>query len=65
MKLTQVMKKKYMDSAGNKCPYCGSTDVGTAPQFNADDLHGWRDENCGDCGKEWTAVYTLTDIEEV
>ena len=65
MKLTKVMKKRYMDSAGNKCPYCNSENVETARQFNTDDLHAWRDDNCASCGKEWTAVYTLVDIEEV
>jgi transposase-like protein len=65
MKLTRVKKKKYMDKGGNECPFCGSTKVEVSRSFDADGLSAWRDVSCIDCKKEWTDVYTLTDIEEI
>lgn len=64
MGLTRVMKKKYMDKAGNGCPYCGSDDL-NGSRFNSDSMCAWQDITCQSCNKEWRDVYTLTDIEEV
>jgi len=64
MALTRVMKKKYMDKAGNECPYCGSDHIeGGRPQ--TDSNCAWQEVICQDCEKRWNDVYTLTDIEEI
>lgn len=61
----ESIKKKYMDHAGNICPYCGSRDISISGVFDADGLHGWQDAVCGNCEKKWTDMYTLVDIEKV
>jgi len=65
MKLTKVMKKRYMDEAGNVCPYCGSANIEVSIEFNADGLGASRDASCIDCDREWTDIYTLTEIAEI
>ena len=64
MKLTRIMKKKYIANAGNTCPYCGSNDMDCS-KFHSDSANAWQNIACGVCGKEWRDVYTLVDVEEI
>ena len=65
MALTRVMKEKYMNKAGNVCPYCGSTNIEASIESNFDGLGASRDVTCIDCDKEWVDIYTLTEIAEI
>ena len=64
MKLTRVMKKKYIANGGSKCPYCQSRNMSGA-KLNTGSTNYWQLITCEECGKEWTDMYTLVDIEEI
>jgi hypothetical protein len=64
MKLTRMMKKKYVVGAGNNCPFYGSEEL-SGSRFHSDGTSAWRNITCSDCGKEWRDVYTLVDVEEI
>jgi formate dehydrogenase maturation protein FdhE len=61
MPLTVEQKQDYIVSGGNHCPYCASHNI-TALIFDGED--GGQPVRCEDCGKEWTDIYKLVDIEE-
>jgi len=64
MKLTKVMRKKYIKGAAQKCPYCNSNEL-EADSMETDCTGAWREVSCTSCGKKWNEVFTLTDIEEI
>lgn len=72
MKLTDEQKKKYIESGGDHCPYCGSKDIEGTGDRDADS----NQIECLNCEKTWFDKfeddarddgdydYTVTDIEE-
>jgi len=64
MALTKARREKYLKKQGNTCPYCNSKDIRTIGPAMADCNYLTRDIQCLDCGKMWTDIYTLSDIEE-
>ena len=53
--------KEYISGGGLKCPYCGGDEI----TGGAVDIGGGGATqvcSCGDCGKEWSDLYTLTEI---
>lgn len=62
MELTQLMKGQYISNGGNICPYCNSSDL-RGGKLNADSDSAWRSVRCNTCGKEWSDIYKLVDIE--
>jgi hypothetical protein len=57
----ETLKEKYLKSNGVKCPYCDSGDLHTGDhEFN--DGGGYENVMCHNCLKEWTDIYTLTDV---
>ncbi len=57
-------KPKYLESYGMLCPYCGSDAiVSGAIDYGHNQI--WQQVTCNDCEKEWTDIYTLTDVEEI
>lgn len=64
MALPEARKKVYLKRHGNRCPYCSSEDLKALGQPKADDNHVTIDVQCFSCGKIWTDIYTLSDIDE-
>ena len=64
MALSKAQKKKYLSRHGYICPYCNSGDLKALGRPSTDDGRATQDVQCLDCGKIWTDVYTLSDIEE-
>ncbi len=61
--LTEEMKRAYINSGGNICPYCQSDDI-TAEDT---DYFGSSQSTrvlCNDCKRYWFDIYILTDIQE-
>lgn len=54
MTLTAEQKKAYLADP-TKCPYCGSHDICST-------INNSERDECENCGAEWGAIYTLTDI---
>ena len=65
MVLSEAHKKGYLKRGGNRCPYprCSSGDLRTLGQPKGDDGGVTQDVQCFSCGKIWTDIYTLSDIE--
>jgi C4-type Zn-finger protein len=55
-------KKAYLQSEGSICPYCSSKNI-TGHQFGYEGMNIWQSVICEECGKEWTDVYKLVDVE--
>jgi len=64
MRKKKLNEKKYLESGGNICPYCGSDDLNTG-NVQTDSGIAWQDVECDGCGSEWRDLYTLTGVEEV
>ena len=45
------------------CPFCKSKDI-EGGHVEIDYKSAWQEISCNVCHKEWTDIYTLTDIEE-
>jgi len=58
-------EKKYLEAAGNICPYCLSDDVETSNAMGTDVNIAWRYVDCYNCGSEWKDLYKLVGAEEV
>ena len=65
MELTAEQKKKYLETGGIKCPFCGSAKFDGLEDFWTLEgvLFKWKTE-CRECKATWTEVYTLTGIED-
>jgi len=57
-------KEKYLKSHGTLCPYCESADIISGDQDFTEHLM-FQNVKCSHCEKEWTDIYTLTDVNEV
>jgi len=60
--MTEEQKKEYLQGGGNHCPYCKSDNLSTGEK-NFDDRYATVNVVCDDCAKEWTDIYTMTDVE--
>ncbi len=56
-------KQVYLGNRGCKCLYCLSKLIQCGP-FSADSDSAWCEVSCGNCGREWTDIYTLTETRE-
>jgi len=60
-----IDKEKYIETGGVRCLHCRSEYIETWGNFY---LSGGFEVSqrvvCNSCGKKWTDVYTLTDVEE-
>lgn len=63
-KLTQKRKKAYVKNGGVKCPYCKAETTLEGGFIEVDAGGCWQAISCPSCGKRWTDVYKLVDIEE-
>jgi DNA-directed RNA polymerase subunit RPC12/RpoP len=61
MGLTNRQKRKYIKTDGVQCPYCGSRHIDTG-RLEMDE-RVYQECRC-QCGKSWTDLYTLAEIEE-
>jgi len=62
-KFTKKQKKEYLKDP-HHCPYCKSDNI-SAGELEADGFQAWSNVVCNNCKKEWTDIYTLTDVEEL
>lgn len=46
---------------GDECPKCKSDDLHRC-SLEVSDKEGTQEVSCNECGEEWIAVYTLTEI---
>jgi transposase-like protein len=61
-KLTEKMRKEYVEYDGYNCPYCGSEYI-EGGEIDYEGNHHFQNIKCSSCKKEWTDIYTLTSIE--
>ena len=61
-KLTKKQIKEYLKNP-NVCLFCKSDDIIGVEQMDADFNQAWRNIICNKCGKEWTEIFTMTDVE--
>lgn len=61
--LTPEKKAAYLESGGNACPFCGSDDVESSGQIQADSNIAWQQVDCLACDESWEDIYTLTGVE--
>lgn len=67
-KLSIGQKKQYIENDhGMICPFCSSSDL-EAHMTNIEDIDSLviaQPVRCGNCDKQWSDIYTLTDMEEM
>lgn len=63
-KLTSAAKRKYVERAYGKCPYCQSEDI-TGCSVEIDGNGAWQEVCCDSCGRRWGDLYRLVGIEEI
>lgn len=52
----------YVDSGGNACPNCGSTEgIDWIDNLECDGTIVWNAISCCECGAAWSERYDLTD----
>ena len=61
--ITEEQRKYYLEHSGLRCPFCHSDNIESGPLEC--DQDPYSDIKCNACGKEWTDLYKLVDIEEV
>jgi len=59
--MDEKQKAGYLKSP-NRCPYCNSDKI-VGQEFKTES--STQIIECPDCGKQWTDVYTLTDVEPI
>jgi len=60
--ITKEQREYYLKNHGISCPFCHSNELDSDPiKYDLDPSANIR---CGKCGKEWTDIYKLVDIEE-
>ena len=59
--LTNEQKKRYLENS-NYCLHCESENI-SAGNYDFDFNQCWSNVKCNSCGKTWTDIYTLTDVE--
>lgn len=61
--ITPLQKDIYLNRNGLVCPFCGSANI-VGGDIDYGNSQMWQNVVCEKCKKEWTDIYTLTDIEE-
>ncbi len=61
--LTPQQKQLYLDSYGQKCPFCLSPSI-SAASGNCGGKYADFEVTCESCGRTWLDVYTLTGVED-
>lgn len=55
-------KKEYVENGGGFCPFCKSEKTrGYTGDFI--DEHAFQKMQCFSCFKQWTDIFTLSDVE--
>ena len=57
-------KDYYIRHKGVRCPFCHGNNLSCNSIFG-DGEEATQDIKCLECGKVWTDIYTLTDVEEI
>ena len=53
-------QEEYVAHSGSECPFCRSGDIEYAGRARCIVNKAYHDCKCGDCGKAWIKVYSLT-----
>lgn len=62
-KITDEMRKEYVDDFGVSCPFCHSEDIEAGSwDFGVGEF--WQDVRCNSCRNMWVDIYRLTGVEE-
>ena len=64
--LTDEQKQHYIARRGTRCPFCQCEDIeGSSVEIDAGSAS--QDITClnDKCGKSWTDIYQLIDVEEL
>ncbi len=60
--MNEEQKRNYIKSGGLRCPYCASRKLDQLrKQYYSSNVA--RDICCEDCGKQWTEIHGLVDVE--
>ncbi len=59
--MTDPLKRKYLKHGGKKCPHCNSISL-FCGDITHDENAVYRNVVCDECKREWTDIYTLTDV---
>lgn len=62
--LTKKQIKEYLKNP-EQCPHCGSDQIVRTDQMEAGFNQAWSNIACNSCGKEWTEIFTMTDVETI
>ena len=62
--LSDEQKCAYLNEGGSRCPFCNSDQIEGAGSFEYESGSIWQYVRCLACDREWTDVYTLTDVED-
>lgn len=62
--MTDEQKQKYLEHHGVLCPFCESSDI-VGDSVDIDEGGVTQYVTCSACGKGWTDVYKLTNVEEM
>lgn len=60
--MTKKQKKDYLKDS-TRCPYCHSDNI-ASDNIQADGIMVYSNVECSDCGKSWSDIFTLTNVEE-
>jgi len=64
-KLTDI-EKKYLDSAGGHCIFCGSKELDKgSPFFDEETNKVYVSVMCLSCAEEWSDIFSLTEVNPV
>ena len=59
-----INKKRYLAEGGGVCLHCESRNIMALEQIQGDDGGASCQVECHDCGRIWTDIYKLVDVEE-
>lgn len=62
-KITDEMRKEYIENFGTDCPFCHSEDISTI-EWDYGIGEVWSSVRCGECKEIWIDVYRLTGVEQ-
>lgn len=61
--MDEETKKEYIEGKGRFCPFCKCETL-EGDAIEIDDGLALQLITCNDCGKQWTDIYTLSDVKE-
>lgn len=62
--LTDEQKRQHIENGGWRCPYCGSNNVEGDRYPDPDGSEMRHGMECNTCGRRWTNIFAISDIEE-